>query len=239
MISQEIRVAPPAFVASNVRTALAAIAVPAVAIQLPAPAHPGLGRAWALALNQNLAGAAALANRCRLKGCDEAATRRGRLELDLLWSFIYLMRDDGARALAHAESAKRWSEDADTTNLTDALRRCAFWLLGDLRTYNSAPKPVFVASRTHREHILQTFIRGVETAVQTQQLRLGTAERLADTCASGPQTRRLLKEPFLLPAVLAATLAYERGEARQAAGRIRKLMPALLAHGCIETALNY
>jgi LuxR family transcriptional regulator, maltose regulon positive regulatory protein len=238
MLSQSTSAAVVAQRSVQLRSAMATIATPVLSTRLNAMNGRGLGRAWALAIKQDLTAAAALADRLRFQGNDETALRRNRLDLDLLWSFIYLMKDDGTRALAHAESARRRSEDAHTTQVTAALRRCCFWLLGDLQTYNSMPKPLFNRSNERREQIIQPFLRAVETAVQAQQLRLGTAERLSGTCATGAQAPRLLKEPFLLPAVVAATLLYERGELREAAVRVRRLLPAIRAHGCIESALH-
>lgn len=197
-----------------------------------------LGRAWARALRLQLSAATAIVQAHRPAWSFRQPPCRARGELDMFWSFICLLRDEGASGLARADSAKRRATEACSAELSDVLLRSALWLMGDIQGFSAAPRPALSAFGARRRCTIETFIRRLESAVELQQLRLGTAERLARLCELNQPQGRTLKEPFLLPAVIKAEIAYERGQLLTAESQLCDLSGAIQGGGFVDTAVR-
>lgn len=197
-----------------------------------------LARAWVYALRLDLAAAAKTARAIQLVTAEDPISGKHHLGRELLWSFIHFMADDGARALAHAQSARSLAREASEIGFVNTLMRCVLWRVGDRAGFLSVPRPIFSATRGRREQAIAMLARSVEAAFQLEQLHLHTAGGLLGLCHCSVSNHELVSGPGLFAGVLSAELLYEKGQLVEAERKLRQLIPMLRTGGAPEIALR-
>jgi ATP/maltotriose-dependent transcriptional regulator MalT len=202
-----------------------------------------LRRAWQMMLNLEIREALSLVDTVEpsLAELEPTTSDSLRVEVDLLRAAGRALRDDSAGALAIASLILRHSgaQPASIQQSAATICRWAYWKAADLESFHSLTRSDPGAAVDKRRALTTTIDLSIEAAVEFEQLRLGTALRLARDATT-------LAEKFLgpgstlavLPASVVARVLYEGGYFVEAENLLRERLGDISARGTIETALR-
>jgi ATP/maltotriose-dependent transcriptional regulator MalT len=161
-----------------------------------------------------------------------------RHEIGLLRAAALALQDDGLAALPIAAAILKESPDGRCAPVARTLCRFGHWKLGDLDGFYALPRVTLSRSRSRRRGVSAVLDLAMEAAVAFEQLRIGAAKRLALDAMELAETLPYPDTAFGLPAGVAAQVAYEQGHLDEAEGLLNYRLPAIKAHGDIESALR-
>ena len=202
-----------------------------------------LSRAWRMMLNLERREALALVDTVEpgLAELEPRAAESLRMEVDLLRATDLALQDDSAGALSIASLALRQSRSRDrhVHRVANTICRWAYWKAADVESLHSLTRNDPVVVLDARRALVTTIDLSIEAAMEFEQLRLGTALRLAGDAMT-------LAEKFLepdstiamLPASIVSRVLYEGGHFVEAENLLRGRLDAVAARGTIETALR-
>ena len=202
-----------------------------------------LSRAWRMLFNLDIHEALTLVDNIApaLVELESGASEPLRMEMDLLRAAALALQDNSAGALSIAGLTLRQSQSQSTCLHQGATTLCrlAYWKAADFEGLHSLTRCEPSAPLDKRRALVAVFDLSIDAAMEFEQLRLGTALRLARDATT-------LAEKFLgprsavaaLPASIVARVLYEEGQFAEAENLLRDHLEAVTARGTIETALR-
>ena len=206
----------------------------------PRNVRMAMARAWSklLALDVQDALASVYAVEPCLRELDEETAICLRAEIGTFRAVGFALRDDCIAALPLALACLEGVAAPAVTLLATTLSRLAYWKLGDFERFHALRGEQRPALR--KRHIsLMAFDRGVEAAVELQQLRFGLAGRLAqDALALVPRQGVRAFPVSPLPIVVLAQVLYEQGALSEVEALARDRLPLVSVRASPETAVR-
>jgi ATP/maltotriose-dependent transcriptional regulator MalT len=202
-----------------------------------------LSRAWRMMLNLERREALALVDTVEpgLAELEPRAAESLRMEVDLLRATDLALQDDSAGALSIACLTLRQSRsrDAHVHRVANTICRWAHWKAADVESLHSLTRNDPGAALDAKRALVATIDLSIEAAVEFEQLRLGTALRLArDAMTLAEKFLKPDSTIALFPASIVARALYEGGHFVEAENLLRGRLEDVAARGTIETALR-
>jgi ATP/maltotriose-dependent transcriptional regulator MalT len=199
--------------------------------------HKPMLRAWSqlatMRLDEGLASIGAIEARC-----EAAGTASSDLQCAILQAAALALRDDAETAAQRVEAMLRTHDGSAIHPAAWLLLRLGHWKARRLDAFFEFSGFVSPAPANRREALWSIMHLSLEAAVEAEQLRLASAERLADEALSlsrrfhGPNAR-----VGRLAAILSAKLLYEKNLTDKADDLIRDRLALCGSQAGVEGAL--